>query len=80
MIWCHKPTRRRVRAAVPYGVNPEIVVTIYPAGIIGLREGRRRREYVLPVGLIYQNAVKAAARADVAERKLKRKNKGLAKT
>lgn len=72
---CTKPTRRMVRAAVPHGVNPDIVITVYPSGLIGLREARRRREYVLAVGLLYQQAVTAAGRAERIQRKKDRKEK-----
>ncbi len=72
---CHKPTRRVVRAQVPFGCNPDIIITLYPSGVIGLREARRRREYVVGVGSIYQNAVLAAARAEAVERKKARKMK-----
>ncbi len=75
---CTKPTRRVVRAAVPHGVNPDIIITVYPSGVLGMRESRRRREYVVGIGLIYQNAVLAEARAEAVERKKARKlKKGL---
>jgi len=72
---CTKPTRRKVRANVPFGVNPEIVLTIYPSGVIGLREARRRREYVVSIGIIYHNAVLASARAEAIARRAARKTK-----
>ena len=56
-----KPVRRKVRSAhVPHGVNPDIVVTIYPGAIIGLREARRRREYKVEVGALYARLVRGA--------------------
>lgn len=39
----NKAVTRRTRANVPHGVKPEIVVTLYPGGTIGLRESGRRR-------------------------------------
>lgn len=75
MTHLRKPLRRNVTANVPHGVNPNIVVTLYPNGLIGLREARRRREYCVNVGLIYQQAVLAAARAEAIERKKERKLK-----
>ena len=68
-----KPLRRGVLSNVPYGVNPKIVVTLYPNGIIGLREARRRREYSLGIGTLYVQAVAAQARLDAIERRRKKK-------
>lgn len=72
---CTKPVKRKVRANVPFGVNPDIILTIYPSGVIGLRESRRRREYIVSIGMIYQNAVLQCARAEAIERKKARKLK-----
>lgn len=54
-----KPISRRTRAAVPHGVKPELVVTLYPGGTIGLRESGRRKsaEYCLDIGALYVRAV-----------------------
>lgn len=57
-----KPTRRRVTARVPHGVTPQLIVTIYPGGIIGLRENRRRKEYQLDCGTLYVAAIRAELR------------------
>ena len=69
----HKPVRRVAAAHVPHGVNPRIVVTLYPNGVIGLREARRRREYQLGIGALYVQAVAAQARIDRIERKKRRR-------
>lgn len=55
----NKPLSRRTRASVPHGVKPEIIVTLYPGGTIGLRESGRRKsaEYCLDVGALYVRAV-----------------------
>ena len=78
----HHPVSRRTRASVPHGVKPEIVITLYPGGTIGLRESGRRKsaEYCLDVGTLYVRAVqnklavermkKGKKRAD--ERKLRK--------
>lgn len=78
----NRPVSRRTRASVPHGVKPEIVVTLYPGGTIGLRESGRRKsaEYCLDVGALYVRAVqnqiacdrmkKGKARADA--RKLRK--------
>ena len=68
-----KLLRRQVTASVPYGVNPQIIITLYPNGILGMRESRRRREYCAAIGTVYQQAVFAAARADRKAAKLERK-------
>lgn len=52
------PTKRVVTARVPHGVNPQIVITIYPGGVIGLRELRRRKEYTLDTASLYVSAVR----------------------
>lgn len=70
-----RPLKRGILSNVPHGVNPKIVVTLYPNGVIGLRESRRRREYTLGVGALYVQAVAAQARLDRIEKKKKRKAK-----
>lgn len=72
-----KPLRRGITSNVPHGVNPKIVVTLYPNGVIGLRESRRRREYTLGVGTLYVQAVTIQSRLDRIERKKKRKSEAL---
>jgi hypothetical protein len=58
-----RPVRRRVRCVVPHGVNPELVITLYPGGLIGLREHRRRRELHIAAGALYARLLAAEARA-----------------
>ncbi len=55
----NKAISRRTRASVPHGVKPEIIVTLYPGGTIGLRENGRRKhtEVFCDVGRLYQKAV-----------------------
>ncbi len=60
-----KPTKRCVTARVPHGVKPQLVLTIYPDGILGIRELGRRREYQLDVATLYVTAI----RREVAARK-----------
>ena len=72
-----KPVRRRACVRVPHGVRPEIVVTLYPNGEIGLRESRRssRTEQRLEIGTLYVMAIQAAVRrADARRSELVRKN------
>ncbi len=80
-----KSVSRRTYASVPHGVKPQIVVTLYPGGTIGLRESGRRKsaEYCLDIGRLYVSAVqnklavermrKGKKRAD--ERKLRKELK-----
>lgn len=66
-----------VRARVPHGVVPHIVVSIYPDGGIGLREQGRRDEYKLDVATLYVNALLSTSRKiEGLARKLK-KEQGL---
>lgn len=73
MTACNKPVKRSVRARVPHGVVPQIVVTIYPSGMIGLRELRRRREYDVDVGQLYVDCVRREAMRERKERKKARR-------
>lgn len=67
-----KPTRRVTYSHVPHGVKPQIVVTVYPAGIIGFRELGRRKEYQLDVGVLYVSAIRNEVAKKKAEKKKKR--------
>lgn len=57
-----RPVKRTVRCEVPHGVNPTIAVTLYPGGVLGLREARRRKEYTTSLGALYARLVAAEAR------------------
>lgn len=70
-----KPLRRGVTSNVPHGVNPRIIVTLYPHGVIGLREARRRREYLVGLGTLYVQAVMAEARAEQIAKRAARKQR-----
>ncbi len=72
----NKPVTRRTRAIVPHGVKPEIVVTLYPGGTMGLREAGRRRkhEYCLDIGKLYVRAVENAIATKRMEKGKKRAN------
>lgn len=66
MTTIRKPLRRRVQCdgQVPHGVNPELVITLYPGGMLGLRETGRRQssEIQVHVGVIYARALAGQAR------------------
>lgn len=57
-----RPVRRSAKCRVPHGVNPVLVITLYPEGLIGLREQRRRKEYTVDAGSLYARLVAAEAR------------------
>ncbi len=52
-----------------------LVVTLYPAGLIGLRPMGTRREEVYPLASIYDLAVKARVSAEKAAKKAAKKGK-----
>jgi len=70
MTRLHKAVKRTV-ALVPKGggARLEVVVTLYPGGVIGLRDKGRRKEYTLPLATVYYLAADAEARRIMAERK-----------
>lgn len=59
MTTLKRPLKRSVECAVPHGVNRELVITLYPGGILGLREAGRRQasEVQVQVGVIYARAL-----------------------
>jgi hypothetical protein len=63
-----KPVRRK--AEREFGRS--LIVTLYPNGLVGIRELRRRREHMLPLSRIYRIAVEATVEAD---RKAKQERK-----
>lgn len=72
MTYLTKPVRRATRARVPYGVNEIVIVTLYPGGVIGFREKKRRKEYQLDIGTLYVRAVVAEINAQRKERRKRR--------
>ena len=67
-----RPVTKRTEATTPRPKERRIVVTVYPAGMLGLRPERCRREELLDIGAAYCIAVKARV---LAERNAKRKGK-----
>jgi hypothetical protein len=49
-----------------------IIVTLYPAGHIGLRLQGTRREETIPIEAVYERAVKMRLALEQAERRKKR--------
>ena len=39
----------------------QVVVTLYPGSVIGLRRSRTRKEYTLPLKTVYRLAIEAEA-------------------
>lgn len=52
-----KVVRRKTVASVIHGVNPNLVITLYPRGVIGIRELRRRKEFCFDAGTLYVKAL-----------------------
>ena len=52
-----KPVRRTTTWAAPHGVAEQVVITLYPGGVIGLRESRRRKEVQLNAATLYTRAL-----------------------
>ncbi len=59
-----RPVKRVARGlVVPHGVNPDLVISLYPGGVIGLREARRRKEVKVSAATLYTQALLAEVRA-----------------
>lgn len=70
---------RRVFAGM---TNRDVVVTLYPNNIIGLRLKRSRKEYTFPLVRVFRLAVEAEHEAEKAAKRKRRKlvNRGLLAT
>ena len=64
-----KPTKRVVTTHAPHGVRPNIVVSVHPNGILGLRELGRRKGYELDIAALYVSAVRAEVREKQAKKR-----------
>jgi hypothetical protein len=58
MTQLQKPVTRRTAVQVPHGIRPVLAVTLYPGGILSLREHGRRREYQVNLGTLYARLVR----------------------
>ena len=54
----------------------DLVITLYPSNVIGIRESRCRKEYTLPVMTIYKLAIQADQAGERARKAAERKAKG----
>jgi hypothetical protein len=66
-----KKVTRKVEGLLKNG----IAVTLYPSNVIGLREVRCRKEYILPVMTIYKMAILADQASEKARKKAEHKAK-----
>ncbi len=65
-----KPRSYSIGKRVSHAIKP-IVVTLYPNGVIGLREKGRRKEVTVEAGRLYVNLIAG----DIRERKRERRRK-----
>jgi hypothetical protein len=71
-----KPVKRRSNEfRRDLGKARVIVVTLYPAGYIGLRLQGTRREETIPIEAVYERAIKMRLALEKAERKKKRETR-----
>lgn len=69
----HKPVRRRTRELRREGGKLRaVIVTLYPAGHIGLRLHGTRREETIPIQAVYERAVKMRLALEQAEKRTRR--------
>lgn len=69
-----KPVKRTTRTPdrLPYGCREDLVVTLYPGGLIGIRERGRRTERKAGLGWLYAELVRREVEAKKRERKASR--------
>jgi hypothetical protein len=48
-----------VRRSVPGLTRRDLIITLYPGGVIGIRESRCKKEYTLPLMSCYRLAIEA---------------------
>ena len=70
-----KPVSRRADAAVvrERGKLRALVVTLYPSGVIGLRQERTRQEETITLAAVWSMAVRMRVRQEQADKKKQRK-------
>jgi hypothetical protein len=69
----HKPVKRRTNEVRrDRGKLRAVIVTLYPAGHIGLRLQGTRHEETIPIEAVYERAVKMRLAFEQAERRKKR--------
>lgn len=75
MTALHKRISRTTAIETRRGQNTEVVVTLYPGGLIGFRHKGRRTEYTLDLKSAYWFAAKAAAEERIIAKRAARKTK-----
>ena len=69
----HKPIKRKTHERrYERGKSRAIIVTLYPAGFMGLRLEGTRREETLPIEVAWERAVKMRLAAEATDRLKKR--------
>lgn len=56
MTRLNKPVRRVTQHRSSHAIG-QLVITLYPGGIIGIRESRRRKEFTMDAAKLYMRAV-----------------------
>ncbi len=64
-----KPVRRTTTWHAPHGVADQVIITLYPGGVIGLRERRRRKEVQLDAAQLYTRALLEERRKERVKRR-----------
>jgi hypothetical protein len=73
MTMLHKPVTRHTETLVRDGAKRRnLVVTLYPGGVIGLRPSKTRREELLTLEVAYALAVRQRVAKERAEKKARR--------
>lgn len=70
-----KLTRPVKRTTPAGGLRRDLVVTLYPGGVLGIREARCRREYTIGLVTCYRLAIEAERERQAAERRKARGQK-----
>ena len=70
-----KPVRRVARGVVQtHGLRPDVVVTLYPGGVLGIRELKRRKEWTIPLEAVLTLAIRKEADRVRLEKKAAKRN------
>lgn len=74
MTKLHKPVTRHTDNAIRDGAKlRNLVITLYPGGVIGLRPEKTRREELLSVEAAYSLAIKQRVARERVEKKARRR-------
>jgi len=67
-----KPCKRIARNVMGHGFNLDVVVTIHPNGVIGLRELHRRKEFLFSISALVKAAMTEEAKVKRAAKRKRR--------